>query len=231
MGNRHTKSNGNRAKDAPRNGAVINLRAVQKDYKVAAGTFTALKEVDLEIQAGEFVAIVGKSGSGKSTLLNVLAGIDTPTTGEVWMAGTPVHALTQDQLAAWRGKNVGVVFQFFQLLPTLTVVENVMLPMDFGNTTPANGRKQRALALIRLALPRMPISSQPFSPAGSSSALPSPELWRMTQPSSWPMSPLETSTRTRRMECWSSSRAWRLPAKRWSWQRTSVMPLNGSREP
>ncbi len=148
MGNRHTKSNGNGAKDAPRNGAVINLRAVQKDYKVAARTFTALREVELEIQAGEFVAIVGKSGSGKSTLLNVLAGIDTPTTGEVWIAGTPVHALTQDQLAAWRGKTIGVVFQFFQLLPTLTVVENVMLPMDFGNTTPANGRKQRALALL-----------------------------------------------------------------------------------
>jgi putative ABC transport system ATP-binding protein len=96
---------------------------------------------------GEFVAVVGKSGSGKSTLLNVLTGIDRATSGEVWVDGTPVHALSEGRVAVWRGGEIGMVFQFFQLLPTLNMVENVMLPMDFGNRFP-RGQYRRAMALL-----------------------------------------------------------------------------------
>ncbi len=131
-----------------RNGPLIDLRQVIKTYESAAGAFTALKGIDLRVDEGEFIAVVGKSGSGKSTLLNVLAGIDRPTSGEVYVGGTAVHALNEGQVAVWRGRNVGVVFQFFQLLPTLTVVENVMLPMDFCNTFPIRERKARALRLL-----------------------------------------------------------------------------------
>ncbi len=109
----------------------IDLRGVRKNYETPAGPFTALKGIDLTIQPGEFVAVVGKSGSGKSTLLNIIAGIDRPTQGEVHIGTTAVHRLNESQVAVWRGRNVGVVFQFFQLLPTLTILENVILPMDF----------------------------------------------------------------------------------------------------
>lgn len=128
--------------------SLIELRNVTKAYAVAAGQFVALREVSMQAEAGEFVAVVGKSGSGKSTLINMLTGIDTPTAGEVFMATTAVHALNQEQLAVWRGHNVGIVFQFFQLLPTLTVAENIILPMDFCNTFPVPQRRQRALALL-----------------------------------------------------------------------------------
>ncbi len=127
---------------------LIELRKVSKTYDVAAGKFLALKDVDMGADAGEFVAVVGKSGSGKSTLINMITGIDTPTSGEVFVAGTAVHALDQEQLAVWRGRNVGVVFQFFQLLPTLTVAENIILPMDFCNTFPVNERRPRAISLL-----------------------------------------------------------------------------------
>jgi putative ABC transport system ATP-binding protein len=112
------------------------------------GSFVALNGVDLRVKAGEFVTVVGKSGSGKSTLLNIIAGIDRPSSGEVVVAGTPVHRMSESRIAAWRGKSVGVVFQFFQLLPTLTVVENVMLPMDFCHTYPVPERRSRAMALL-----------------------------------------------------------------------------------
>lgn len=128
--------------------AIIDLRRVTKTYENSAGTFTALKEVNFQALAHEFVAVVGKSGSGKSTLLNLLTGIDRPTSGEVLVAGTPVHALSQDQLALWRGRTIGMVFQFFQLLPTLTVLENVMLPMDFCRTFPGRERKERTWYLL-----------------------------------------------------------------------------------
>jgi putative ABC transport system ATP-binding protein len=128
--------------------ALIRLRRVEKAFGTEAGTFYALREIDLAIGAGEFVAVVGKSGSGKSTLVNMIAGIDRPTAGEVHVAGTPVHTLGENALARWRGTAVGVVFQFFQLLPTLTVIENVMLPMDFCGVQPPRGRKGRALALL-----------------------------------------------------------------------------------
>lgn len=123
---------------------LIDLRNVSKVY----GTFTALREIQFQISAGEFVAVVGKSGSGKSTLLNIVAGIDSPTSGEVIVNGQAVHRMNQNQIAMWRGKHVGVVFQFFQLLPTLTVVENVMLPMDFCGMYAASERMERARELL-----------------------------------------------------------------------------------
>ena len=128
--------------------ALISLYGVDKLYKTAVGDFPALKNVDLQIKSGEFVSVIGKSGSGKTTLLNMVTGIDRPTHGEVWVNETPVHELSENKMARWRGKNLGIVFQFFQLLPMLSVVENIMLPMDFCNTFPKNERKDRALDLL-----------------------------------------------------------------------------------
>ncbi|MBA3757508.1 ABC transporter ATP-binding protein [Candidatus Saccharibacteria bacterium] len=127
---------------------AVQLRGVVKAYQVSAGKFTAIHHIDLDIVQGEFVAIVGQSGSGKTTLLNLLAGIDRPTSGEVLVADTSLGKLSESDLAEWRGKHVGLVFQFFQLLPTLTVVENVQLPMDFAKNIPTALRRTRALALL-----------------------------------------------------------------------------------
>ena len=127
------------------NGYLVDLRRVVKTYESAAGKFTALKGVELKVRAGEFVIIVGKSGCGKSTLINMITGIDRPTSGEVIVGGTAVNALNEGQTAVWRGRTIGVVFQFFQLLPTLTAVENVMLPMDFGKRYAPAERYERAL--------------------------------------------------------------------------------------
>src|SRR6185369_10969170 len=127
---------------------MISLNHVSKTYETPAGKFAALKDIDLEIRPGEFVGVVGKSGSGKSTLLNMVAGIDRPSSGSVSVAGTEIHGLSENKLALWRGRNVGFVFQFFQLLPTLTAAENVMLPMDFSKTLPFRERRKRALALL-----------------------------------------------------------------------------------
>ncbi|HEY6348701.1 MAG TPA: ABC transporter ATP-binding protein [Candidatus Angelobacter sp.] len=127
---------------------MIKLQGLSKIYHTPAGDCAALRGIDLQIAAGEFVAIVGKSGSGKSTLLNLVGGIDCPTTGTVEVGGTAIEGLNQSRLAAWRGRHVGFVFQFFQLLPTLTVAENVMLPMDFCRTYPVRERRKRALDLL-----------------------------------------------------------------------------------
>ena len=127
---------------------LIVLRNVSKTFPAAAGSFTALADVSLSIDQGEFIAVVGQSGSGKSTLLALLAGIDRPTTGEVFVGSTAVHALSERDMSTWRGRTVGIVFQFFQLLPTLTAAENVMLPMDFCHTWPARERRGRALGLL-----------------------------------------------------------------------------------
>jgi putative ABC transport system ATP-binding protein len=128
--------------------AVISLRGICKTYATPAGAFQALAAVDLTIRRGEFVAVVGQSGSGKSTLLNLLGGIDRPSSGEIYIDGEALHALPENALSAWRGRSVGIVFQFFQLLPTLTAAENVMLPMDFGKRWPARERRPRALDLL-----------------------------------------------------------------------------------
>jgi len=127
---------------------IIDLRQIVKTYESTSQPFTALQDINLRIQAGEFVAVVGKSGSGKTTLLNLLAGIDRPTSGAVEIAGTQLHSLSESQLAEWRGRTIGLVFQFFQLLPTLTVAENVMLPMDFAEVIPAAKRRSKALELL-----------------------------------------------------------------------------------
>ncbi len=129
---------------------LIDLNAVTKTYKTDAGLFMALKGIDLHINAGEFVAIVGKSGSGKTTLINMITGLDRPTEGEILVGGEKVEQLGENQLAIWRGRTIGVVFQFFQLLPTLTALENVMLPMDFCATPAFTERRDRALELLRL---------------------------------------------------------------------------------
>ncbi len=113
-------------------GHLIDLQDVVKDYVTDAGPFRALKSVSLQVDAGEFIAVVGRSGSGKSTLMNMVTGIDRPTAGRLIVGGTDLSSLGESRMAQWRGRTVGVIFQFFQLLPTLTVVENVMLPMDFA---------------------------------------------------------------------------------------------------
>src|SRR6188474_522305 len=130
--------------------AMIDMHGIVKTFKNAAGEFTVLKGVDLTIKRGEFVSIIGKSGSGKSTLLNMITGIDHPTSGEVFVNGTAVHELNENRMARWRGKNLGIVFQFFQLLPTISVVENIMLPMDFCRTYPMREREKRALSLLEM---------------------------------------------------------------------------------
>jgi len=129
-------------------GPLISVSHLSKRYETRSGFCDALKDVNLDVYSGECVAVVGKSGSGKSTLINVITGIDSPTSGEVYVASTPVHELNQEQLAVWRGRNVGVIFQFFQLLPTLTVAENVMLPMDFCKTCAPSERLPRAMSLL-----------------------------------------------------------------------------------
>lgn len=130
------------------NSHLIELRQVIKTYQSAAGDFTALKGVDLLVDRGEFVAIIGKSGSGKSTLINMVAGIDRPSSGDVLVGDTAVHTLSESRMAEWRGRNLGIVFQFFQLLPALSLIENVMLPMDFCNMFEPRERRERALQLL-----------------------------------------------------------------------------------
>jgi putative ABC transport system ATP-binding protein len=127
---------------------MITLTHVTKSYATPAGEFPALCGIDLQISAGELVAVVGRSGSGKSTLLNLIAGIDRPSHGDVVVGETRLRDLSENALASWRGKNIGLVFQFFQLMPTLTAVENVMLPMDFARQIPPHERRQRAMELL-----------------------------------------------------------------------------------
>ncbi|HMU92186.1 MAG TPA: ATP-binding cassette domain-containing protein [Anaerolineales bacterium] len=131
--------------------SMIELRSVVKKFSNAAGEFTVLKGVDLTINRGEFVSIVGKSGSGKSTLLNMITGIDHPTDGLVVVNGTDIYTgVSESQRSKWRGKNLGIVFQFFQLLPMLTLLENVMLPMDYVDMYDFDERPTRAMELLKL---------------------------------------------------------------------------------
>ena len=144
------KSSAGKSKDKPTGQSLIEMRNVDKVYKTAAGGYQALKSIGLEIGRGEFVGIIGRSGSGKSTLINMITGIDRPTSGEVFVSKTPVHKLSENQMARWRGRNLGIVFQFFQLLPNLSVVENVMLPMDFCNVHPLWERRKYAMKLLEM---------------------------------------------------------------------------------
>ena len=129
---------------------LIQLQNVVKSYQTEAGDFFALNNIKLEIGNGEFVGVIGKSGSGKSTLINMITGIDRPTKGEVNITGTPIHTLSEGRVAQWRGRNLGIVFQFFQLLPMLTVLENVMLPMDFCKMYNPRQRRERAFSVLDL---------------------------------------------------------------------------------
>jgi putative ABC transport system ATP-binding protein len=131
------------------NGALIDLNRVEKAYQTPAGDFYALKGIDLQVRQGEFVGVVGKSGAGKSTLVNMVTGIDRPTSGRVRVGTQEVHTMNEDQVATWRGRSVGVIFQFFQLLPMLTCAQNVMLPMDFANLYHSpKERRERAFYLL-----------------------------------------------------------------------------------
>jgi putative ABC transport system ATP-binding protein len=129
---------------------VISLKNVTKAYQTTAGLFWALKGLDLDVYPGEFVSVVGKSGSGKSTLINMFTGIDHPTDGDIVVAGTQIRELDEGQMAEWRGRHLGIVFQFFQLLPALTIIENVMLPMDLCSVYEPAERRRRAMFLLDL---------------------------------------------------------------------------------
>ena len=129
---------------------LIELAGVEKVYRTGKVSYRALRGVDLAIDAGDMVAIVGPSGSGKSTIMNMITGIDRPTAGTVTVDGKRIDEMSEEELAIWRGRRVGVVFQFFQLLPTLTALENAMLPLDFSRRVPK--RERRAIALHNLEL-------------------------------------------------------------------------------
>ena len=138
--------------DSPANGrAIVELNDVSKSFTPPGGkSFEALRDVSLHLAPGEYVTVLGKSGSGKSTLLNLIAGLDRPTAGEVRAAGATLNAMSENQLARWRGGNLGIVFQFFQLLPTLTVEENITLAMEFVGKIPAAARRSEAEKLLQL---------------------------------------------------------------------------------
>ena len=127
---------------------IVELVNVRKTFEGPTGPIHALRNVSLQVKPGEFVGIRGPSGSGKSTLINMMTGIDRPSEGDIVMAGQSLNALNENKLARWRGKNIGVIFQFFQLLPTLTVIENVMLPMDFCRMWKTRERPSRAMTLL-----------------------------------------------------------------------------------
>ncbi len=129
---------------------IIELQNVTRSYTQGERTFMALKDVDLSILKGEYVAIIGKSGSGKSTMLNLITGIDHPSDGRIKVNTTDIHQLNENQLARWRGKNIGIVFQFFQLIPTLTIMENILLAMEFVNTIAGSERVERTKALLEM---------------------------------------------------------------------------------
>lgn len=138
----------NKRESSPAPTSFLEIRDLHKMYQTPAGTFVALENLSVNIDGGKFVAFVGRSGSGKSTLINCLTGIDRPTSGEIFIDGVAVHQLNELQLARWRGKRVGLVFQFFQLLPTLTLAENVMLPMELNNNYSPKQRRKRAMELL-----------------------------------------------------------------------------------
>ena len=136
--------------NSPFFGASVQLRDVVKVYPTAAGGFTALEGINAEFNPGEFVGIIGKSGAGKSTLVNMITGVDTLTSGEVWVDGTPVHLLNEDDMALWRGQHVGVIYQSFELMPTLSLLDNVLLPMDFCGLYKGRQSVEQAMGLLEM---------------------------------------------------------------------------------
>lgn len=143
-----TKDRGSQA--GPDARTVISLRDVERVYSSGRVEYRALRGIDLDVDEGEMVAIDGPSGSGKSTLLNIMTGIDRPTSGSATVGGRRLDEMSEDDLAAWRGEHVGIVFQFFQLLPTLTALENTMLPMDFARRGTVSDRAEAAQAKLEL---------------------------------------------------------------------------------
>ena len=127
---------------------IIEVKEVIKNFKVGDGEVTILKGISFDVKPGEFVSIVGPSGNGKSTLLNMITGIDRPSDGEVIVTGREVHKMSENKLASWRGEYVGIIFQFFQMLPALSLLQNVILPMDFANKYSPKERRERAMHLL-----------------------------------------------------------------------------------
>ena len=133
-----------------RDGIIVDVRGVAKRFPVGDSRVTVLRDISFQVKQGEFVTIVGPSGSGKSTLLNLITGIDRPSEGEVEVAESRIDTMTEGQLAKWRGRNLGLVFQFFQLLPALSLVDNVVLPMVFAGKYSRQERKERAIHLLEI---------------------------------------------------------------------------------
>ncbi|MEI6142371.1 MAG: ABC transporter ATP-binding protein [Mariniphaga sp.] len=132
------------------NHPILSLQGITKEFRSKERTFTALKNVSLSVEKGEYLAITGKSGSGKSTLLNMITGIDHPTNGTVQVNGIAIDGLNESKLAKWRGQNIGIVFQFFQLIPTLTIKENILLAMEFVDVIPTSNRTNRVNELLEM---------------------------------------------------------------------------------
>ncbi len=127
---------------------IVQIKDVVKSFKVGDNEITILKGISFDVKTGEFVSIVGPSGNGKSTLLNMITGIDRPSAGEIIVTGREVHRMSENKLAAWRGEHVGIIFQFFQMLPALSLLQNVILPMDFANRYSPKERRERAMHLL-----------------------------------------------------------------------------------
>ncbi len=142
FGNKNGNKNGN--------GHIVEVKDVVKSFKVGDGEITILKGISFDVDKGEFVSIVGPSGNGKSTLLNMITGIDRPSDGEVIVTGREVHKMSENKLAAWRGEHVGIIFQFFQMLPALSLLQNVILPMDFASKYSPRERRERAMHLLEI---------------------------------------------------------------------------------
>ena len=133
---------------AQSDGALIRLRQICKVYHTTAGDFVALQDINLTLEQGEFISVVGRSGSGKSTLMNMITGIDKPSSGEILVAGQPLHSMSEDEMARWRSRNLGIVFQFYQLIPVLSLLENVLLPMQIAELYTPEERLARARMLL-----------------------------------------------------------------------------------
>jgi putative ABC transport system ATP-binding protein len=132
------------------NGKLVQIVDLVKSFPVGGGEVTILKGLNFDIKNGEFVSVVGPSGNGKSTLLNMITGIDRPTSGKVMVHDLEINKMSENQLAAWRGKHVGIVFQFFQMLPALSLLQNVILPMDFAKKYSPRERRERAMHLLEI---------------------------------------------------------------------------------